>query len=164
MSAGTFTPDSLLTKMIRPHPFPSNAGQGTPRQPYAAHEVDVDVALPLVVGDVLERRPVKQADVVHEDVYLAQGPEQVGHLLGLGKVRGEAGDVGARDLVHQPLHRHAHPGVVSSVDDDGGPLGGKIPGDGIADPLGRAADEGALAGQLQVHVSLILRTFTCPVK
>lgn len=128
-----------------------HARQGVPGEPDATHHVDVEVALPLGVLDVLEDGEVEDADVVDQDVDIAQPLEQMDHLAGIGEVGGDPGDVRPGMGAPQARGRGLDAALASPVDHDRGPLRGQRLSDRVADPLRRPAHERPLAHQLQIH-------------
>jgi hypothetical protein len=122
------------------------------REPDAAHDVDVEVALPVVVGDVGERLDLERADVVHQDVDVAQRLRDVASLPRVFEVGGDPGHDGPRNGTQQALHSGLEPDLVPSVDHDGCALAQEGLRDRVADPLRRTTHERPPAGQLQIHV------------
>ena len=107
----------------------------------------------------LERRELVDAGVVDEDVEPAERLLRLGEqALDVGLLRhvGLDGDglaALAGDLGDDAVGPFLAGGVV---DDDGRPLGRQVPGDGGADALGRAGDDGDLARESSETCALLL--------
>ena len=130
-------------------------------QPHAAQDVDLEEAPPVLVGDLLERLRLEDAEVVDQDVDVGKRSRQGRSTASaVAEVAGEALDLRARMQGGGML---AHGGVDVASDRPltmtRAPSRGELAGDGEADALGRAGDESGLVVQFQVHrVAMIPNT------
>ena len=108
-----------------------------------AHDVELPVGVPLLVGDVLEPRLPRDADVVHEHVEPAERSRRVAHgSLGLARASQVGHDVrGLADAGRVP----------SSAGDGKGALADELAHHLEPDPSGRAGDEAPLAAESEIH-------------
>ena len=53
-------------------------------QSHAAEDVRLEEPQPVLVGDLLERLGLEDAQIIDQDVHLGQLPHQMGHALGGG--------------------------------------------------------------------------------
>src|SRR5688572_1619261 len=128
-------------------------GGGLRGQQQAEH-VDVEVPVEVFFGDVLQRREPVDTRVVDQDVEPAELLDRrvdnglrIG-LLGDVAANGDRLAAGGGDAGDNGLGALLAGGIV---DDDGRAFGGEGRGDGGADALGCAGDEGDFSGEL-AHV------------
>ena len=128
------------------HDRPASLSQGRKRstdRPHVAHDVQLPVLEPLLVGDLLEARDACRADVVHEDVEPAERGDGFGDdALGLAVSRQVRDDV--RGLADP---RRA----ASATGDDDGSFRDELPDDLEPDTAGGAGHEALLAAQSEIH-------------
>jgi hypothetical protein len=121
-----------------------------------AQDVDVELAVEVLLGDVFQRRELVDAGVVDQDVHAAERllglVEQTGDVGALGHVAldGDGLAAGGGDLGHHLVGALAAGGVV---DRHGRALGGQGLGDGGPDALRRAGHDGGLACKLAHDLS-----------
>jgi len=89
------------------------------RQAHSAHDIGIEVALPIGVGDRLERRRLENPEIVHQDVGLPSEPHELRHALRAGEIGGDPFDAATRDLFLESLSRRLHGAGAAAVDDDG---------------------------------------------
>ena len=144
--------------MIRPQPRGSHMRSRLARGTKIAHHLDVHVVPEQVVGDLgqLWRRclAARLGRGVDQDVEAAERCDRSRHqrpdrAVVLG-VDGQSDDP-ASGLRSQFTRGTIHIGGVAGGDDKIHALQGQLPGDGAADSLAAAGDQGAFAVQLQIH-------------
>ena len=101
--------------------------------------------------NLLERLRLEDAEIVDEDVGFRHRAQEGLDAFGGGEIGGEALDLGFRQRGQELLLRLAHGGLGAAVDDDMGAACGQALGDGEADAFRRAADHGALSGEIDLH-------------
>ena len=121
-------------------------------------QFQVEIGLPLLVGQLLGRAAGRLAGIVDKDVDLAE----LGHHPVIGRLdRRHFGHVAAdrRDLpLGAPLDLTLGVGqgrLVAREDRDIGPRGGELLGDCQPQPLAAAGDDRAFSVQSHFHVSLL---------
>ena len=77
-------------------------------QAHAAHHIDVEKPVPVVVGDFGEGLGFEYAEIVDQDVGARDAVGEMGDAGGGCQVGGNALDAGALDLRGQPRHGFAH--------------------------------------------------------
>ncbi len=108
-----------------------------------AHDVELPVRVPLLVGDVLEARLARDPDVVDQDVETAERSDRLGHgALWLARHGQVALDVECLS--------DAGRGAATTGCDAGG-LCRKLRGDFTPDPARRARDETDPIGEPELH-------------
>ncbi len=109
-----------------------------------AVHVDAEVAMPQVVGDVLEQGLAGHAGVVHQQGHRAEGVLQAAdHIVDLGAVRhvgpqGQGAAAGGGELGHQTVGAVLPDAVIHA---HGVAVGGQLTGHGAADAAGSAGDQ-----------------------
>ena len=132
--------DETLT--IAP-PLVTQVRQRRADRAHVAHDVELPVRVPLLVGDVLEPRLPRDADVVDEHVEPAERRRGLGDdALGLAGEREIGNDV--RDLADAGR-------VAPPARDDARAFADELPHDLEPDSAGRAGDEAPLAGEAEIH-------------
>jgi len=76
-------------------------------------------------------------------------------VISSGQVAGEAFDLGVGLLGAQAGEGLVHRALAAAVEDDPRAFSGEPGGDGEADALGGARDQGAFVGQVEVHVASV---------
>jgi hypothetical protein len=130
----------------------AHPGQVVAREPDAGQHVDLPVALPRGVVDLQHRDRAEDAEVVDEDVDVGERGEQLLRALGGGDVGGDARDARAGELAAQLLHHAVHARPVAPVDDGVRAAAREPRHDRAPDALGRSADEGRAAAEVDLHV------------
>ena len=116
-------------------------------RPDVAHDVQLPVGVPLVVGNVLEAGVPRDADVVHEHVEAAEGRN---------RLVDDASGLTAERQIRRDMRLLADTGrVPPTTGDDSGSLGDKLPHDLATDAAGRAGDEAALPVKLEIHATTV---------
>ena len=117
--------------------------QRRPDRPHEAHQVELPVGVPFLVGDVLEACVTRDARVVDEDVEAAEGADGIlDRALRLPWLRQVAPDVQAL----------ADPGrLASPAGDDPRAFGNELSCHLEPDPAGRPGDETGAVGEVQLH-------------
>ena len=118
-------------------------------RPHVAHDVQLPVRVPLVVGHVLEPRLPRDADVVDEHVEPAESSR--------GLCDGALGLSGRREIAGH-VERLADAGRrAPAARRDASALLGELSRDGSADAARRAGDEARPACESQIHGELAYR-------
>ena len=113
-------------------------------------DVEVELAVEVLGGDLVDGAELVDAGVVDEDVEVAvllfDRGEGAGDVFGFGEVALDGGCLapGGGDVGYDLVGSGFAGGVV---DDDRGPGGGEVAGDGGSDALGGSGDEGDLVGE-----------------
>ena len=90
-------------------------------QPHPAHDVDLEEPQPVVVGDLLERLGLEDAEVVDQDVNVGDLADEIGHALGSGQVGGDSSDLARHRRTFDLLDGFFDTLRRSTVDDDEAP-------------------------------------------
>lgn len=126
---------------VRLHARQIGAGEA-----HAGHDVDLPVAIPGRVVGVEEVGGLEDAQIADDDVGARTRGDQRVVAGRVAQVGGDAAGAGA-----DPRHRGVDLGCGAAVDDDGGARVCEALGDREADALGRAGDDGELAGEIDLH-------------
>ena len=126
-------------------------------QPHAAHDVDLEEPQPILVGDLVERLRLEDAEVVDQDVYLGDLAYQIRHTLGGGQVGGGPSDLHVAADFLNLLDGPFNPLLRPAVDDDGCPFTEQPRRRRQPDPGRRASYSRPLSPDSQVH-----RIASCP--
>src|SRR4029077_10085606 len=116
-------------------------------------QLDLDVTVPVVVGQRGEPPGPGRAGVVDQDVGAAQrgggGRDERLDLAGVGDIAGQRGDAATRG--GQLGGRLCELGLVAGAYGRRRALGQQLGGDGLAQPLRTAGHDGPAAAQAEVH-------------
>ena len=107
--------------------------------------------LPVRVGNLEGVLDLEDADIVDQDVDLAGGLDDAGDARCGGRVARRRTSLASGTAARISADRARDVGGLAAVDRDFGAAGGKFSGDGKADALGRAGDEGAESGKIDLH-------------
>lgn len=126
-------------------------GQVAARQAHPAHHVDVEVALPVGIGDVAERLAFEDAQIADEDVDLGKALRDLLRTPCRRQIADEGLDLGVRSDRPDTGDSVGDCRCLAAIDDDARAFDRQHAGDGEADALAGAGDQGELAVQLQIH-------------
>src|SRR5688500_18533800 len=120
------------------------------RQANTAEDVHVKKALPLVVGDLLERLRLEDAQVVHQNFNGRELTHEIGGGCRRGHIAGESNSTAGRQRV-EACDGGINRFLRTSVYDDSSTLARERFADREPDARGAPGHEGQLSGQSQIH-------------
>jgi len=128
-----------------------HALQIVPRQPHPAHDVDFEHFGPVVILDIEEGFGLVDAEIVDQNVDLGELRHQSGAAFGVAEIEHRRMRPGGRYSLFDLRDGLGDRGGFAAVDDDFR-AHVRQPGDGgEPDAAGRAGDQRALSGEVDVH-------------
>jgi hypothetical protein len=124
------------------------------RQANSAHHIGIEEAIPIAVGDHLERLGLEDAETVHENVGIAGTCQKVRHPLGGSEIGGDCIHSGARHAFREAFLRGCDAARAAPVNHHRRTRGGEAERDREPDPGRRPRDNGSFAAEIDDHAEL----------
>ena len=123
------------------------------RQADTAHDIGIEIAMPIRVSDRLERRRFENSEIVHQDIGIAGAPQKIRHAIGAGEIGGDPFDAATGNLLQEPLLCGLHAVGAAPIDDDRRAAVREPARDREADTGGRTRHDRSLAAQIDDHAA-----------
>src|SRR6185312_6310808 len=111
----------------------SHPRQKRPAEADAGHDVDLEETQPVVVGNFFEGLGFEDAEVVDEDVNVAEPADEGGAAFFVAEIAGDAFDAGVGHFGVQFVNGKGDALFRAAIDDDAGAFAGEAFGDGKTD-------------------------------